>query len=146
MSTAIHRFVESARVGSLPNAVCRVASGWIILGERQVVPGYCLLLPDPVVPNLNALDQSAREVFLRDMTNLGDVLLGITGAARINYEILGNLEPALHAHVLPRYDHEPEELRSKPIWFYEWDSAPTFELATHQAIMDDIRNRMVSRR
>jgi hypothetical protein len=32
------------------------------------------------------------------MTILGDALLEVTGAYRFNYEILGNLEPAMHAH------------------------------------------------
>ena len=33
----------------------RLPSGWVVMGERQVFPGYCLLLPDPVVDHLNAL-------------------------------------------------------------------------------------------
>jgi hypothetical protein len=49
-----------------------------------------------------------------DMVGLGDVLLELTGALRINYEILGNLEPALHAHLFPRYASEPDGLRQGP--------------------------------
>ena len=40
--------------------------------------GYCLLLPDPVVPHLNALEAQAREAFLRDMARCGDALLIVT--------------------------------------------------------------------
>jgi hypothetical protein len=61
------------------------------------------------------------------MVALGDVLLEVTGAQRINYEILGNAEPALHAHLFPRYDAEPEELRRRPVWFYDWSQAPAFD-------------------
>ena len=43
------------------------------------------------------------------MATIGDALLEVTGAFRINYEILGNLEPALHAHIIPRYLNEPED-------------------------------------
>ena len=50
---------------------------------------------------------------------LGDALLEVTGAYRINYEILGNLEPALHAHVIPRYMNEPEVFRQGPPLFYD---------------------------
>jgi len=28
--------------------ISRLPSGWAVMGERQVFPGYCLLLPDPV--------------------------------------------------------------------------------------------------
>ena len=78
-----------------------------MLGERQVLPGYCLLLPDPVVPTLNALQGAERAAFLADMAALGDAVLAVTHAVRINYAIFGNLDPALHAHVIPRYHDEP---------------------------------------
>ena len=101
--SAIHRFVEQARRGELARVVARVPSGWAVLGDPQILPGYCLLLPDPVVPDLNALRGPARQQFLDDMARLGDAVLAVTGAERINYEMLGNVEPALHAHVIPRY-------------------------------------------
>ena len=82
------------------------------MGQRQVLAGYCLLLPDPVVPHLNALGAAERDRFLADLGRLGDAVLAATGALRINYAIFGNLEPALHAHVHPRYADEPEALRT----------------------------------
>jgi diadenosine tetraphosphate (Ap4A) HIT family hydrolase len=138
MSTLIHRRVEEARQGTNPTVICRVASGWVVLGDVQFLQGYSLLLPDPVVPNLNALTMEQRLTFLQDMTVLGDALLEVTGAARINYEILGNSEAALHAHVFPRYMTEPEEKRRKPVWFYHWDSAPPFDLERDQPLMSKI--------
>jgi diadenosine tetraphosphate (Ap4A) HIT family hydrolase len=127
MTTAIHRAVEAAQRSANPSVIARLPSGWVVMAEKQVVRGYCLLLPDPVVPDLNALDNESRANFLRDMAIVGDALLEVTGAARINYEILGNLEPALHAHVLPRYPDEPEETRTKPVWFKTFDAAPAFD-------------------
>lgn len=138
MSTLIHRRVEAARRGDNPTLICRTDSGWIVMGDAQVVRGYCLLLPDPVVGDLNALDRAARAVFVRDMVLLGDALLEVTKAARINYEILGNLEPALHAHVVPRYWDEPEANRTKPIWSYDLASAPKFDPHRERSLMDAI--------
>jgi diadenosine tetraphosphate (Ap4A) HIT family hydrolase len=60
-----------------------------------------------------------RVQFFRDMAILGDALLDVTGAYRINYEILGNTDAALHAHVFPRYLTEPEDKRNGPVWLYE---------------------------
>jgi len=68
------------------------------------------------------------------MSRLGDALLKVTGAARINYAIFGNQEPALHAHVIPRYGDEPEALRSAQPWAYDWSAAPSFERATYQEL------------
>jgi diadenosine tetraphosphate (Ap4A) HIT family hydrolase len=129
--TQIHRWVASARAGANPAVIARVRSGWALVGEQQVVAGYCLLVPDPVVANLNALQGPARSEFLEDMAGLGDVLLEVTGAARINYEILGNVEQALHAHLFPRSDSEPEATRRSPVWLHDWSKAPRFERATH---------------
>jgi diadenosine tetraphosphate (Ap4A) HIT family hydrolase len=138
MSTAIHRRVLEARAAKYPNVITRLPSGWAVLGEWQGLRGYCLLYPDPVVPHLNALEGAARRQFLDDMTRLGDAVLAVTGALRINYEMLGNAEPALHAHVLPRYAEEPEALRTKPVWFYDWTQGPVFDPAVHAPLMQAI--------
>src|SRR5690348_17585271 len=101
--TAIHRQVADARAGRDPRVFARLFTGWAVFGEKQFLRGYALLLPDPVVPSLNALGARERSAFLVDMARLGDALLKVTGAVRINYAIFGNVEPALHAHVIPRY-------------------------------------------
>ena len=139
MPTLIHRRVEAARKGENPTVLCRMESGWAVFGDVQVLNGYCLLLPDPVVPTLNDLDSQERIKFLRDMTLIGDAILEVTGAARINYEILGNSEPALHVHIIPRYEAEPEDLRRGPIWFYDWSKAPQFDPVMHKPLMDKLR-------
>jgi diadenosine tetraphosphate (Ap4A) HIT family hydrolase len=119
MTTLIHQRVEAARAGANPTVISRMPSGWAVLGDVQFLRGYALLLADPVVPDLNALDENRRGRFLQDMAILGDALLEVTEAYRINYEILGNSEAALHAHVFPRYMSEPEDLRRGPAWLYD---------------------------
>lgn len=97
------------------------------MGHKQVLRGYCLLLPDPVVPHLNALSSTARDQFLIDLGRLGQAVQEATDALRINYAIFGNLEPALHAHVHPRYRHEPESMQAQNPWGYDWSAAPMFD-------------------
>src|SRR6185312_16164002 len=87
--TAIHEQVIAAREGRDPRVVARLFSGWAVFGEQQFLRGYALLLPDPVVPSLNALGAKERSQFLLDMARLGDALLKVTGAIRINYAIFG---------------------------------------------------------
>ena len=138
MTTSIHRRVDALRAGRDASFVARLASGWAVLGERQVLPGYCLLLPDPVVPTLNALKGAERAAFLADMAALGDAVLTVTHAVRINYAIFGNQAPALHAHVIPRYHDEPVEFRHAQPWAYDWDAAPAFDLDRHRDLRDRI--------
>jgi diadenosine tetraphosphate (Ap4A) HIT family hydrolase len=139
MPTAIHRRVAACRNGTDPTFVAKLTSGWAVLGDPQVLRGYCLLLPDPVVPHLNALAAAERARFLADMAVLGDAVLAATGALRINYAMFGNLEPALHAHVLPRYRNEPETLRTAHPWAYDWARAPRFDPSDGQTLQAALR-------
>jgi diadenosine tetraphosphate (Ap4A) HIT family hydrolase len=145
VSTVIHRRVEDCRAGRNPTTVCRMGSGWAVLGDAQFLRGYCLLLPDPVVANLNALEGAERAAFLRDMALVGDALLALTDAVRINYEILGNVDPALHAHVIPRYASEPEELRARPAFYYDWAAAPRFDPARDGPLLAALRAELERR-
>src|SRR5262245_28723963 len=138
MTTAIHLRVDALRAGRDPTFVARLGSGWAVLGDRQVLPGYCLLLPDPVVPTLNDLSGGARAAFLADMAALGDAVLAVTHALRINYAVFGNLEPALHAHVIPRYHDEPAAFRTGHPWAYDWTAAPAFDAERHRDLRDRI--------
>jgi diadenosine tetraphosphate (Ap4A) HIT family hydrolase len=139
--TAIHAMVRKCRTGAFPACVGAVASGWVILAERQVTAGYCLLLPDPVVGQLNELSGERRALFLHDMGTLGDVLLRVTGALRINSAIFGNAEPALHLHAFPRYANEPEATRTAQPWALDWTAAPSFDAHTH----GDLKRRIALR-
>jgi diadenosine tetraphosphate (Ap4A) HIT family hydrolase len=142
MSTAIHKMVDACRAGSYMPLIARMRSGWAIMGNSQFLRGYSLLLPDPVVPHLNAMDASARDRFLSDMGRLGDAVLAATGALRINYAVFGNLEPALHAHVIPRYMDEAEAMRTAHPWAYDWNAALQFDLQRDGALIAKIREQL----
>src|SRR5688572_13059640 len=142
LDTAIHRRVQDARAGRDKTVLGRCASGWAVFGHQQFVQGYLLLLPDPVVPDLNALTPGNRTQFLLDMSRLGDALMRTTSPLRINYAIFGNLEPALHAHVIPRYRNEPEELRIQHPWAYDWNQAPAFDPVGHGPLMRTLRTEL----
>lgn len=60
MSTVIHKRVEECRNGTNPKAICRVHSGWVVIGDVQFLRGYSLILPDPVVADLNMLGPTER--------------------------------------------------------------------------------------
>jgi diadenosine tetraphosphate (Ap4A) HIT family hydrolase len=142
VETAIHRRVSEARAGRDNSVLGRCASGWAVFGQQQFVEGYLLLLPDPVVPDLNALTPERRSQFLLDMSRLGDALVRTTAPLRINYAIFGNLEPALHAHVIPRYRNEPENMRTQHPWMYDWNKAPAFDPIAAAPLMRALRTEL----
>ena len=142
MPTAIHRRVEACRAGRDPTCIARLPSGWAVLGDPQVIEGYCLLLPDPVVPHLNAMPADVQATFLADMARIGQAVLEETGAVRVNYAMFGNLEPALHAHVFPRRHDEPEALRTAHPWAWDWSRARVFDARIDAARLERLRERL----
>ena len=142
--TAIHRRVEACRAGADPTMIARLRSGWAVLGDPQVLPGYCLLLPDPVVPHLNALEPPLQQAFLADMARIGQAVQDITAAVRSNYAIFGNVEPALHAHVFPRYTTEPPDLQTAHPWAYDWSRARAFDRDRDGNLLRALRERLAA--
>ncbi len=132
--------VAAARQGENATVIGRMRSGWAVLSDQQHLRGWCVLLPDPVPDTLNAMPLNARGQFLTDMAGLGDAILAATNAVRINYSIYGNQAPQLHAHVVPRYADEPEEMRPKPHWLYptERTNAVSFDLQRDAELMRNI--------
>ncbi len=136
--------VQQARLGENPYIIAKMNSGWAVLGDTQPLEGYCLLLADPVAPDLNTLVGNARKSFLSDMAALGDAIQQVTGCVRINYEILGNLVPELHAHVIPRYNDEPSKTRTMPpMSGYDWAGSRKSDPAdSDKAMIEAIRQAL----
>lgn len=110
--------IEAALKGENPTVIIRMKSGFAVMGDTQFLPGYCVLLGYPTVNSLNHISIEKRAEFLVDMSILGDALMDVCKPIRINYEILGNTDAFLHAHVFPRYLWEDENRRKFPVFQY----------------------------
>jgi diadenosine tetraphosphate (Ap4A) HIT family hydrolase len=145
--TLIHERVAQAQQGLNPTVICKLPSGWAVMCDAQFLPGYCILLSDPVVSDLNVLNEKQRKQYLYDMTLIGDALLEVTDAYRINYQTLGNLDPALHTHVVPRYMSEPEQNRSKPPFSYDaqFRASRPFDAQRDRPLMEKLAEAIQSR-
>lgn len=113
--------IASAIAGTNPMLMAELPGGFAVFGDTQFLPGYSVLLPKRAVASLNDLSLTESTQFLQSMRVLGDAVLRATGAERINYDILGNTDAFLHAHVFPRYASEPAQRRAKPVWLYSPD-------------------------
>lgn len=109
--------IGSALKGENPTVLARMKSGFAVIADPQFLPGYCVLLAYPKVFSLNNLSLRERETFLLEMSLIGDAISEICKPIRINYDILGNTDTFLHAHIYPRYEWE-EERKKHPIWVY----------------------------
>lgn len=110
--------IGSAVRGNNPTVLAKMKSGFAVIGDTQFLTGYCILLGYPKVNSLNDLKVPSREDFLIDMSLIGDAITAVCNPLRVNYDILGNTDAFLHAHIFPRYEWEEEERIKFPVWLY----------------------------
>jgi diadenosine tetraphosphate (Ap4A) HIT family hydrolase len=145
MPNLIEQRVAMARDGANPYVIARLPSGWLVIGDVQPLPGYCLVLADPVVASINDLGEADRARYSLDVIAVGDALLKVTGAWRINYETWGNGEPALHTHIMPRYASEPVLARTRPACMsYDWATARTYDPVADADFIARMRARLTT--
>ena len=126
--------------------ILKMPSGRAVLGDWQLLPGYCLLIAEPEVSSLNDLPLEGQLVFLRDMALLGRALQDMTSCARVNYSVYGNTDPFLHAHVFARYGWEDAEKAKSPVWLSysaQERDAVEFNLEQHGPLGANLRTRLL---
>lgn len=140
--SVVHQIVAEARALTNPGVIAKMSSGWAVMGEYQPLRGCCMLLSDPVVPSLSELTGGPRLRFFEDMTMLGEALQAATGCERVSFAILGESEPALHAHVFPRFADEGPATKGKaPMACFGPDS-PAFDPTQDLELVERIRAQL----
>jgi len=93
--------IGSCERGENPTFMVKMKSGFVVIGDHQFLPGYCLLLGFPKASSLNELSLKARMQYLIDMTLIGDAIIKVCNPLRINYSTLMNLDnyPKIRANV-----------------------------------------------
>lgn len=84
-----------------------MTAGKLYLQRNQFIRGYCILIATRHVIELHEMAAEERALFLEDMVQAGQALMKVFGADKLNYELLGNSLPHLHAHIKPRYLDDP---------------------------------------
>jgi len=127
--------IGSAVRGENPTLIARMKSGFAVMGDTQFLPGYCVLLAVPSVQHLSDLPLDQRRDFLLDMSLLGEAIERVFHPRRTNYEILGNTDAYVHAHVWARYEWEPQQYIGGPVWRYpketRFEQAHEFSVEKH---------------
>ena len=134
--------IQAALDGQNPMVMAELPGGFAVFGDVQFLPGYSVLLPKREVGSLNELSKREQSLFLQSMATLGDAILTACEPLRVNYDILGNTDHFLHAHVFPRYQSEVPERLAKPVWLYDpsyWrDPQYQYEPSQHDVIRQRI--------
>lgn len=87
--------------------IAELERSWLVLMRNQYIKGYCLLIANRHVCELHDMRPPERARFMEDMVRAGEALAKVFTPDKMNYELLGNSVPHLHAHLKPRYLGDP---------------------------------------
>src|SRR4051812_25484133 len=102
-----HAMTSSEVADDYAYTIADLPSGRLRLGLNQWVSGYCTLVCRQHVREPWELSDTDRHAFFEDMSRAGHALERVLASAKMNFEILGNAVPHLHAHIIPRYYGDP---------------------------------------
>jgi diadenosine tetraphosphate (Ap4A) HIT family hydrolase len=71
------------------------------------LPGFCRVIWHQHVAEMSGLNQAQRELLMRVVVGVEEVIARTMKPAKINLAALGNQVPHLHWHIIPRYEDDP---------------------------------------
>lgn len=114
---------------------------YVALNRDQFFPGYSFVFTREHVTELFHLDRQARSAVLEEVNAVAAALYNLFKPAKMNYELLGNMVPHMHWHLVPRFATDP--LWPRPIW-----SEPHAEViltaAEYAERIEQIRNSILA--
>jgi len=114
--------------------IVELEHSYVILNRDQFFAGYTLLFTKQHLSELFHLDGEMRAGVMEEVSSVARALYAVFHPTKINYELLGNMVPHMHWHLVPRFASEP--LWPRPIW-----SEPHVEAHLSP---DDYRSRIES--
>jgi len=94
--------------------IAELEHSYLILNRDQFFPGYCLLVTKQHQTELFHLDCQVRQGLMEEVSRMAQALATCFRPDKLNYELLGNMVPHIHWHLVPRFRSEP--LWPRPIW------------------------------
>jgi diadenosine tetraphosphate (Ap4A) HIT family hydrolase len=94
--------------------IAELEHSYVVLNRDQYFPGYTLLFTKRHVTELFHLDQTVRAGLMEEVSIVAKALHTQFQPDKINYELLGNMVPHIHWHLVPRFASDP--LWPRPIW------------------------------
>jgi len=106
--------IEAIESGRRDWAIAKLAHGYVWLNPTQYYRGAIFYVANQCVAELHELEPAARAGHLHEMAAAAAAMQRAVGAAKINYEALGNSVPHLHWWLTPRHADDPRP--RAPIW------------------------------
>jgi diadenosine tetraphosphate (Ap4A) HIT family hydrolase len=136
--------IDRIKAGAFPDFIAELKSCYVILGDQQFYRGYCVLFAKLHATELYLMPADAARLLFDEMRLVAEAIAAVVQPWKMNYECLGNSEPHVHWHLLPRF--ETDEMRHGPIWLRpESERKVTLEGDDRRALIDSIRRQLAIR-
>ena len=109
---------------------------YVALNRDQFFPGYSFVFTREHVTELFHLDLTIRQGVMEEVTRVAAALARVFQPTKINYELLGNMVPHMHWHLVPRFVDDP--LWPRPIWSEPHPEKP-LSTAEYRLVAERIR-------
>jgi len=100
--------------GEGPLFIADLPTSRAYLNEDQFFPGWVFLVLKRHAVELYELAAAERAALVEDVTRVARALADVYRPVKMNYELLGNLVPHIHWHLVPRLAGDPEP--KGPVW------------------------------
>jgi len=87
---------------------------YVMLNRDQFFHGYTFVITKKHVKELFHLDKKTRETVMEEVNRVAETLYNLFQPDKINYELLGNMVPHMHWHIVPRF--RDDALWPRPLW------------------------------
>jgi len=87
---------------------------YVLLNRDQFFPGYTFVFTREHVTELFHLEPAVRQEVMEEVSRVAEALAEVYRPTKMNYELLGNMVPHMHWHLVPRFAGDP--LWPRPIW------------------------------
>lgn len=106
--------IEQIKEDNNPYFVKELDTSYVVLADSQYYEGYTLLLSKTHCRELHELGAFREVNFLLEMAYVARAVHKAFKPNKLNYELLGNKDPHLHWHIIPRNIDDPRPM--EPIW------------------------------
>jgi diadenosine tetraphosphate (Ap4A) HIT family hydrolase len=136
--------IDRIKAGAFPDFIAELKSCYVILGDQQFYRGYCVLFAKLHATELYLMPADDARLLFDEMRLVAEAIAAVVKPWKMNYECLGNSEPHVHWHLLPRY--ETDEMRHGPIWLRpESERKVTLDEDDRRSLLGSIRHQLAIR-
>jgi diadenosine tetraphosphate (Ap4A) HIT family hydrolase len=136
--------IDRIKAGAFPDFIAELKSCYVILGDQQFYRGYCVLFAKLHATELYLMPADDARLLFDEMRLVAEAIAAVVKPWKMNYECLGNSEPHVHWHLLPRY--KTDEMRHGPIWLRpESERKVTLDENDRRSLIGSIRHQLAIR-